>query len=243
MATLSPLRPFPSILPTTDHIAHSEVVSRTSIYFQGKIIPISIKAFFDPKGLFYVPHKPCMVFEIEREDDPGYDIGRFSIMRIWDRIDRSGRILFNPYYEGDPLVEGEKLSHQRLYVSGMNDQLGEDQTSGTWPILQVLTQLAVEILSREPESQLVIDASETHRAFKAEVVFAGGFAAQKARGLLEGILCKNPQGQTSHFMTPQEDETEVPAFVTFSAVRTWEQVILERPLLNYAPGPVMPVTV
>lgn len=241
MAISSSLRPFPAIRPTIDHTAHSEVVSRTAISFHGKLIPLCIKAYLDSYGTFYSPHKPCMVFEIEREDEPGYDIGRFSIMRVWDRIDRRGQIQRSPYYEGDPLEEGEKLSHRRLYVAGMTDLLGEDQVSGEWPVLQVLAQLAVEILNREPESELVIDASERRNAFKADMLFAGGFAAKLTDGLLQAILRKNPQGSTSHFMTPQEDETEVPAFVTFSSLSTWEQVIQERPLLNYAPGPVMPI--
>jgi hypothetical protein len=237
----SSLSRFPTITPTTDDKAYSEVVSRTSISFESKTIPICIQAFIDARGTFYPPYKPSMVFEVELEDKPG-DIGRFSIMRIWDKIDSQGNLQLDPHYEGDPIETHDRLRHRRLFIDGIVDHLGVD-ANGFSPVVALLTQLAVEILSREVERELVIDTTAAPRHFNATPIFSGGFTARKICFLdmeigEEGVLLKSSQGQ---LMTPQENGPATSAQVAFCANKTWEQVIQDRPLLNYAPGPIMPV--
>lgn len=69
------------------------------------------------------------------------------------------------------------LSNRRLCVAGMSDFIGKDRVTEKWPIIQVLTLLAVEILSRESDIELVIDP--TNISCNNECNFEGGFATKK----------------------------------------------------------------
>jgi hypothetical protein len=163
-------------------------------------------------------------------------------MRIWDKIYRPGNFQLRPHYEGDPIERDDRLHHRRLYVNGMVDYLGTDSVTSTFPITQIMMQLAVEILSRESEDELMINA-DSDRNFKIDALFSGGFAVKKIVYLgavkgTRGSLQKNSLGQ---FFRQKETGEVTPARVAFCANKKWEQVIQERPLLQFAPGAIMPV--
>jgi hypothetical protein len=194
MAAASILCPFRqmAVLNTVNGVPQKVEVCRTTIHFNQQNIPVVIKGFIDRTSDYFstTPHKR-MVFEIERVDAPGVDIGLLTIARIWNKISPSGHCEPNYHHDGDDtdnLNSGDTLQNPRLYVEKINDHLRSDTKTGNWPVLRLLIQVAVEIFMREPESQLVIRSDCMNYSYNASVCIAGGFIVNPPYSYLTAIF-------------------------------------------------------
>lgn len=239
--------------------------SETKITFQGREIPVEIKARFGSWNEKTFSKRT--IFALHQKDDPSM-LGCFGIEKRWTHIKPDGHS-DQRYSEG--VVNAGKdmgnLENPRLYIQYFeNNRFGQDSTNGDRPIMRLLTQIAVEIFQLEAVNALEIGSNRSD----ADVYFAGGFASsygggranrikpdiQKAReenklfpaiaarnlGGFDVYIGKSPSNPLTHFVTKNEKDQEQPAMVDFDFDHppiTWEEQIKAHRLLPEK-GPILP---
>ncbi len=239
-------------------------LKETKITFQGREIPVEIKARFGSWNEKTFSNRT--VFALHPKNDPSM-LGFFGIERKWTHIKPDGNSN-RDYSEGVVNVGKDvgTLENPRLYIQYFeNRHFAQDSTNGDRPIMRLLTQIAVEIFQLEADNTLEIGSNHCD----ADVYFAGGFAdlysnkndrikrdiqaARDGNKLFPAIANRNLSGfdvylrkssnnSLSQFVTRNEKDQEQPAMVDFDFDHppiTWEAQIAKNRLLPEK-GPILP---
>ena len=215
---------------------------KTSISFEGKTIPLEVRANF----LNFSGKTGCHIYRTDTQKE----VGNFRIQKVWG----SEEWAHNLYGEGFNFDERKVLCNRRLSVGpseSMEDMLGRDSTNGDIPIKRLLTQIMVEILGLESCSKLEATANYND----SDIYDAAGFKEygapedesrrlrnkrfEKARQNGQVFPVPRDRGGRTHYFHANEMQQPLVDFQLGEQPVTWEAYIKSNRLLPTA-GPVLP---
>lgn len=230
------------------------LLGETVLNFRKETIPLQIVASIGKSG----------VIILELLDLNQRPLGKVELQRTWwDALKR------NEVAEDFNTTLSGKLSKPRIRVSHLLDQLGVEEESGDRPILRLLAQMVVEIFIREEAHKLIIKdyghlghlliprgfscpykesepyLTEVGRLRSEGMKYPFDDPDRKGEELhLERAEFTYPSGKKTQYSTLNELKQK--ALMSFLSdfgqeeeLKTWEEVIAERPLLK-GKGRILP---
>ncbi|MBA3238152.1 MAG: hypothetical protein H0T62_07385 [Parachlamydiaceae bacterium] len=123
----------------------------TKIMFNGKEIPVEIVSGFDydfyGRTYFYL-----------KNQETTENLGHIGFVREWKDKDTDKKWRLNYFSELEAGQPTQLYKEGRSLRFNVEDSLGQDRLTGDRPILRLLTQIAVEVFSCEPEVRLAVDS-------------------------------------------------------------------------------------